>query len=87
MKFFRFLDECRQNHSSSDFIPHCRLSTRQKPLEAAEQNFAHGMLGNVVQEASGQRNSLVVRVVENVSTPHFPDLIARGSTWTLGNAV
>lgn len=84
MKFFRFLDECRQNHSSSDFIPHCRLSTRQKPLEAAAQNFAHCMLGNVVQAS---RKLLVVWVVENVSTPHFPDLIARGSTWTLGNAV
>lgn len=80
MKFFRFLDDCRQNHSSSDFIPHCRLSTRQKPLEAAAQSFAHGMLGNVVPE-------LVVWVVENVSTPHFPDPIARGSPWTLGNAV
>lgn len=87
MKFFRFLGECRQNHSSCDFIPHCRLSTRQKPLEAAAQSFAHGMLGNVVPEASGKRNSLFVSVVEDVGTLHFPDLIARDSTWTLGNAV
>lgn len=52
IKFFRFLDEYRQNHSSSDFIPHCRLSTRQKPLEAAAQSFARGMLGNVVDRKS-----------------------------------
>lgn len=77
MKFFRFLYECRQNHSSSDFIPHCRLSTRQKPLEAAAQSFAHGILGNVVHEASGDRKR---QAVENVSTPHFPVLIAKGST-------